>query len=70
MTINKGQGQSPNKVELHLSKQVFTHGQLYVAFSRVTKRDGLQVMVNDEDSNEDDVDKNILPPFHIVVDLV
>ena len=60
MTINKSQGQSLNKVGLYLPKQVFTHGQLYVAFSRVTRRDGLRVMVNDEESKEDDVVKNIV----------
>lgn len=38
MTIKKSKGQSLNKVELFLPKQVFTHGQLYVAFSRVTKK--------------------------------
>ena len=60
MTINKSQGQSLNKVGLYLPKQVFTHGQLYVAFSRVTQREGRQVMVDDEDSNQDDVVKNIV----------
>ena len=60
MTINKSQGQSLNKVGLYLPTQVFTHGQLYVAFSRVTKRDGLQVMVNDEDNNKDVRVKNII----------
>ena len=60
MTINKSQGQSLNKVGLYLPKQVFTHGQLYVAFSRVTKREGLRVMVDDEESKEDDAVKNIV----------
>jgi ATP-dependent exoDNAse (exonuclease V) alpha subunit len=60
MTINKSQGQSLNRVGLYLPKQVFTHGQLYVAFSRVKKRDGLRVMVDDEESKEDDAVKNIV----------
>jgi ATP-dependent DNA helicase PIF1 len=60
MTINKSQGQSLNRVGLYLPKQVFTHGQLYVAFSRVTKRDGLRVMVDDKESKEDDAVKNIV----------
>ena len=34
MTINKAQGQTFEKVGIHLEEPVFTHGQLYVAFSR------------------------------------
>jgi hypothetical protein len=34
MTINKSQGQSFFHVGLHLVDDVFSHGQLYVAFSR------------------------------------
>lgn len=60
MNINKSQGQSLNKVVLYLPKQVFTHGQLYVAFSRVTKTEELRLMVDDEEINEDDVVKNIV----------
>ncbi|TMX04709.1 hypothetical protein EJD97_005663 [Solanum chilense] len=37
LTINKSQGQSLNHVGLYLPKQVFTHGQLCVALSRVKK---------------------------------
>jgi hypothetical protein len=48
-----------NKVGLYLPKQVFTHGQQYVAFSRVTRRDGLRVMINDEESKDGEVVKNI-----------
>jgi hypothetical protein len=51
---------SQNKVELYLPKQVFTHGELYVACSRVTQRDGLRVMIDDDEINEDDTVKNIV----------
>ena len=34
MTINKAQGQTFDEVGIHLEASVFTHGQLYVAFSR------------------------------------
>ena len=42
MTINKAQGQTFNKIAIDLRKDVFTHGQLYVAVSRVRNWNGLK----------------------------
>jgi hypothetical protein len=47
MTINKSQRQSLQKVGLYLSKQVFHHGQLYVALSRVTNKYGLRILIDE-----------------------
>ncbi|XP_049362072.1 uncharacterized protein LOC125826778 [Solanum verrucosum] len=60
MTINKSQGQTLQRVGLYLAKQVFTHGQLYVAVSRVTKREGLTIVNADEDTNDPTYIKNIV----------
>lgn len=48
MTINKSQGQSLDWVGLYLPKDVFSHGQIYVAISRVTSKKGIKILIHDE----------------------
>jgi hypothetical protein len=58
MTINKSQGQSVNHVGLDLSSSVFTHGQFYVAVSRVTSVSNIKAIWNEE--QEEAITKNIV----------
>ena len=52
MTIYKSQGQSSKYVGVYLRQPIFSHDQLYVAFSRVTSRKWLKILVtNNDDSN-------------------
>ncbi|GJV54241.1 ATP-dependent DNA helicase PIF1-like protein [Tanacetum coccineum] len=60
MTIDKSQGQSLSKVGLYLPCPVFTHGQLYVALSRVKSKRGLKVVVCDEEGNVSKTTTNVV----------
>ncbi|XP_022030895.2 uncharacterized protein LOC110931830 [Helianthus annuus] len=61
MTINKSQGQSLKVVGLYLPRPVFSHGQLYVALSRVTSPEGLKiVIVEDGDGGMKNHTRNIV----------
>lgn len=64
LTIHKAQGQTFDKVGVDLSGDMLTHGQMYVAFSRVTKFSDLKVYHEKYDLTENMcrnvVDKNLL----------
>ena len=60
MTINKSQGQSLETVGLFLPKPVFTHGQLYVAVSRVTSPDGLRIYIESPKGGTTNITQNVV----------
>ncbi|GKB98083.1 ATP-dependent DNA helicase PIF1-like protein [Tanacetum coccineum] len=60
MTINKSQGQTLSQVGLFLQKPVFSHGQLYVAASRVKNKKRLKVIFCDEDGNYTNSTTNVV----------
>ena len=45
MTINKSQGQTFEYVGVDLTEEVFSHGQLYVAFSRARRFSAVKVTI-------------------------
>lgn len=60
MTINKSQGQSLNEVGIYLPRPVFSHGQLYVALSRVTSKKGLKILIVDKDGKPQNQTMNVV----------
>ncbi|KAJ1268745.1 hypothetical protein BS78_07G158400 [Paspalum vaginatum] len=53
-------GQTLTNVGLYLKKKVFTHGQLYVAVSRVTEKRGLKILIENDDGSCGTVTENIV----------
>jgi len=60
MTINKSQGQSLKHVGVYFPSPIFSHGQLCVALSRVTSREGLKLLISDDDGEDTDVTSNVV----------
>ncbi|KAH7679123.1 DNA helicase protein [Dioscorea alata] len=60
MTINKSQGQTLDLVGLYLPRPVFSHGQLYVALSRVTSSRGLKILILDNNGKYTNKTRNVV----------
>lgn len=60
MTINKSQGQSLKYVGLYLPMSVFSHGEIYVAVSRVTASSGLRILIDSDRGGTNNVTANVV----------
>jgi ATP-dependent DNA helicase PIF1 len=62
----KAQGQTFKKCGVFLKEPVFSHGQLYVAFSRVSNFESLKVFIENHESKQG----NFLPNKYYTQNIV
>ena len=60
MTIHKSQGQSFERMGIYIDTPLFTHGQLYVALSRVGKAGGIFMHIVDKDQQKIKYTDNVI----------
>ena len=60
MTINKNQGRTLKHVGVYLPMPIFSHGQLYVAVSKVTSKEGLKILITNEGGEDTNVTSNVV----------
>ncbi|CAN0900844.1 ATP-dependent DNA helicase PIF1 [Linum grandiflorum] len=60
MTINKSQGQTLDHIGVYLPTPVFSHGQLYVALSRVRSACGIHIALEDSTAPAPETTRNIV----------
>ncbi|XP_074342490.1 uncharacterized protein LOC141680062 [Apium graveolens] len=60
ITINKSQGQSLDTVGLYLPKAAFSNGHIYVAISRVTRPEGLHILIDSDDGISTYITNNVV----------
>ncbi|KAJ1270577.1 hypothetical protein BS78_06G062900 [Paspalum vaginatum] len=58
--IKRRQFPTLSRVDVYLPTPVFSHGQLYVAFSKVTSPDGLRVLIKDVPPEHTDNTQNVV----------
>jgi ATP-dependent DNA helicase PIF1 len=60
MTINMSYGKTLSTLGVFLPSPVFSHGQLYVALSRVISPEGLRVLIENSPPSLDECTPNVV----------